>query len=119
VLRPDQRDQVIAAAGVLREQWDAARSSEGVVRPEDAALCSNLVVAYLALDDLTAALELARQGLAAAPEDVELAKRGALAAVEGNDNELACDLLKRLPVGPDATILAFRYHASRGEWDEV
>lgn len=119
LLTPDQRARITAATSVLREQWDAARSSEGVVRPEDAALCSNLVVAYLALDDLPAALELARQGLAAAPEDVELAKRAALAAVEGNDDELACDLLKRLPVGPDATILGFRYHAARGDWSEV
>jgi tetratricopeptide (TPR) repeat protein len=119
LLTPDQRARITAATSVLREQWDAARSSEGVVRPEDAALCSNLVVAYLALDDLPAALELARQGLTAAPEDVELAKRAALAAVEGNDDELVRDLLQRLPAGSDATILGFRYHAARGDWAEV
>ena len=78
LLTPDQRDRIAAATNVLRAQWDVARSSEGVVRPEDAALCSNLVVAGLALDDLPAALELARQGLGAAPQDVELTKRAAL-----------------------------------------
>lgn len=119
LLTLEQRARVTAATGVLRGEWDRARSSEGAVRPEDAAVCSNLVVAYIALDDLPAALEAARQGLAAAPQDMELAKRAALAAVEGNDDELTRDLLGRLPAGPDATILGFRYHAARGDWSEV
>ncbi|MBR1041187.1 hypothetical protein JQ593_18240 [Bradyrhizobium viridifuturi] len=119
LLTLEQRARVTAATGILRGEWDRARSSEGAVRPEDAAVCSNLVVAYIALDDLPAALEAARQGLAAAPQDVELAKRAALAAVEGNDDDLTRDLLGRLPAGPDATILGFRYHAARGHWSEV
>ncbi|TWB93204.1 hypothetical protein FBZ93_111243 [Bradyrhizobium macuxiense] len=118
-LTADQRERVVHAAGVLRGYWDEARTSEGAVRPEDAALCSNLIVAYQLLDDIPAALEIARQGLAAVPQDMEIAKRAALAAIEGHDDTLARGLLPRLPPGPDATILAFRYHAVHGEWEKV
>ncbi|WP_035646445.1 hypothetical protein [Bradyrhizobium sp. ORS 285] len=119
LLTPDERARILSAVAVLRGLWDAARASEGVVRPEDAALVSNLIVAYQLLDDLPAALEVARQGIAIAPGDIEIAKRAALAAIEGKDDELARDLLQRLPVGPDSTILAFRYHAAQGEWSRV
>ena len=76
------------------------------------------MVACLALDDLPAALELARQGLGAAPQDVELTKRAALAAVEGNDDELACGTpLKRLPVRPTRpfSVFATTPHAATNE----
>lgn len=115
----DDRKRVLDAVTVLRGLWDAARASEGIVRPEDIALCSNLIVAYQLLDDIPAALELARQGLAVAPDDMELAKRAALAAIDGYDDELARGLLARLPPGPDQTILAFRYYAAHGDWNKV
>lgn len=118
-LSSGDRDRILKAITVLRGFWDAARTSEGIVRPEDAALCSNLIVAYQLLDTIPAALELARQGLAACPDDMELVKRAALAAIEADDDELVRDLLPRLPPGPDQTVLAFRYHAARGDWETV
>jgi tetratricopeptide (TPR) repeat protein len=119
LLTPEERARILSAAAVLRGLWDEALASEGVVRPEDVAIGSNLIVAYQLLDNLQAALEIARQGIAIAPGDVEIAKRAALAAIEGNDDQLVRDLLQRLPAGHDSTILAFRYYASRGEWSRV
>lgn len=119
LLTSDQRTRVESAIAVLRGQWDRALASEGAIRPEDAALCSNLIVAYLVLDEMPAALEIARQGVAAAPNDVELAKRAAVAAIDGNDEALSRDLLQRLPPSPDTLVLAFRHFSARGEWSEV
>lgn len=118
-LPPERRDQVAAAADLLQRQWDDARASEGVIRPEDAALCCNLIVAYHALDDMQSAVRIARQGLELAPNDIEIARRAAAAAIDGNDDALAFDVLARLPPGPDATVLAFRLYSARGEWREV
>ena len=119
LFKPGDRTRVQAAAAVLVELWDKACSSEGVLRPEQVALCVNLIVAYHALDDLPRAIEVARQGLARAPNDVELATRAALAAIDGHDEALAREALPVLPPGPDATVLAFRFHAQLGEWTAV
>jgi tetratricopeptide (TPR) repeat protein len=118
-LSPGQQEKIAAAAALLHAQWDDARSSEGVLAPEDAALCCNLIVAYHALDDLAAAIDVAREGLAVLPDDVELASRAALAAIDGGDDALAEQVLPRIPAGPDATVLNFRYHAAHGNWGEV
>lgn len=118
-LAPKQRERISAAAQLLRSQWEAARMTEGVVRPEDAALCSNIIVAYHALDDLASAIEVARQGLAVTPSDVEIANRAAVAAIDASDEKFAEELLCRLPPGPDATVLAFRFYSARGDWKEV
>ena len=118
-LAPKQRERIAAAAVLLRSQWDEARASEGVIKSEDAALCSNIIVAYHALDDLPAAIEVARQGLAVAPNDIEIANRAAVAAIDGNDEKFAEQLLHRLPAGPDATVLAFRFYSARADWKEV
>jgi tetratricopeptide (TPR) repeat protein len=119
MVAPQQRERIAAAAVLLRSQWDDARASEGVIKPEDAAQCCNIIVAYHALDDLHAAIEVARQGLAVAPDDVEIANRAAVAAIDGNDEEFAEQLLHRLPAGPDATVLAFRFYSGRADWKEV
>ncbi|MCC8972684.1 PIN domain-containing protein [Bradyrhizobium brasilense] len=118
-LQPRQRERIVAAAELLRAQWDEARSSEGIIRPEHAALCCNLIVAYQALDQLPSAIEIARQGLELAPDDLEIVNRAAVAVIDGGDEELARSLLERLPPGPDATVLAFRFHAARADWPEV
>lgn len=118
-LPPKRQEQVATAAELLHRQWDDARVSEGVIRPEDAALCSNLIVAYHALGDMQSAVRIARQGLELAPNDIEIASRAAAAAIDGNDDALAFDVLARLPPGSDATVLAFRLHSAQGQWIEV
>lgn len=118
-LAPKQRERIVAATELLRSQWDSARASEGVIRPEDAALCSNIIVAYHALNDPPLAIEVARQGLTVAPDDVEIANRAAVAAIDGNDEQFAEELLHRLPAGPEATVLACRFYSARGDWKEV
>ncbi|WIG53608.1 MAG: hypothetical protein OJF48_004528 [Afipia sp.] len=118
-LAQKQRERITAAAELLRSQWDEARASEGVIKPEDAAICSNIIVAYHALDDLPVAIEVARQGLALAPSDVEIANRAAVAAIDGNDEKFAEQLLHCLPAGPDATVLGFRFYSARADWKEV
>ncbi|MDX7952557.1 hypothetical protein P7D22_15410 [Lichenihabitans sp. Uapishka_5] len=52
LLAPARRARVTAAAATLCGRWDEARSGEGVILPEMAAVCCNLIVAYHALDDL-------------------------------------------------------------------
>ena len=119
LFKPGDRARVEAAALVLSELWDKVRAGEGVLRPEHAALCGNLIVAHHALDDFPRAVELARQGLALAPTDVEVATRAATAAIDGHHEALARQALSVLPPGPDAAVLAFRLHAARGEWAAV
>ncbi|NJO54209.1 MAG: hypothetical protein HC829_04580 [Bacteroidales bacterium] len=119
LLAPEQWMKIVAAAELLRRLWDEARASEGVIRPEDAALCCNLIVAYQIIDELPKALEIARQGLELAPNDVEILSRAASVAIDAHDDSLAATILPRLPPGPDVTVLAFRFHAARGDWKEV
>jgi tetratricopeptide (TPR) repeat protein len=119
LFKPGDRARVEAAAAVLQQLWDKARTSEGKLRPEQTALCGNLIVAYHAVRDLPRAIAIARQGLALAPNDVEIATRAAVAAIDGHDEALAREALARLPPGPDATVLAFRFHAQQGDWAAV
>lgn len=119
LFRPGERTRIAAAVDVLQKHWDKARDGEGAIRPEHLALCSNLIVAFHALDDLPRAIAIARQGLAVAPEDMDLATRAAFVAVDGHDESLAQELLPRLPANSDTTILKFRFHAHRSEWAEV
>lgn len=119
LFREGEKSRVIAASNVLLQQWNKAREGEGIVRPENVVLCGNLVVAYHALDDLPRAIEIARQGLSVAPSDTALAIRAATVAIDGGDETLVREMLPRLPAGPDAAILKFRFYAQRGEWDKV
>ena len=118
-LEAEQRRRLLAATSKLREIWDNAKGGEGVLKPQDVALCCSLIIAYHALDDLPAALDLARQGLAAAPDNADVASRAAMAAIDGMDDDLATEALGRLPDGPDATTLKFRFYAAHSNWEQV
>ena len=119
LLAPAQRARVANAAEVLRRLWDETRAGERIIRPEDAALCCNLIMAYHALDEAPQACDVARKALELAPDDVELLNRAAIVAIDGQDNALAETILPRLPSGPDAVVLAFRLYAARNDWKEL
>ncbi|MCI4679003.1 hypothetical protein K9U39_17930 [Rhodoblastus acidophilus] len=119
LFRPGERGRISAAADLLLALWDKARSGEASVRPEHIALCSNLVVAFFALEDLTRVVEIARQGLAIAPDDRDLVGRAMAAAIDGRNDDLARELLPKLPPGPEAVILAFRFYAQHNDWAKV
>lgn len=119
LFRLGERARFTTAANILLQHWNKARESEGGVRPEQLALCNNLIVAFHMLCDLPRAIDIAKQGLAVAPDDTELIKRAVVVAIDGHDEALVCELLPRLPLDPDTTVLKFRYHAQRSEWGEV
>lgn len=118
-LTAEERTRLQDATTTLTAQWNKARSSDGVLRPEDAALCGNIMLALHALDELPQALEIARQGLLLAPADVSLVTRAAMIAIDSQDDVLAAELLPKLPVGPEATIVAFRLYSAQKNWGEL
>lgn len=119
VLSLPERQKLVSATGTLRSQWDHERGKDGPLRPEDAALCGNVVVGLAALDEFSKAIEVVRQGLALAPDDTELLVRASVVAVEAGDDAFAGELLPKLPSTADAVVLKFRFHASRADWPEV
>ncbi|NTF97876.1 PIN domain-containing protein [Rhizobium rhizogenes] len=119
VLSPDERSQLEAATTNLMSEWDRERMTDGPLRPEDVALCGNVVVGLHALGEIPKAVEVARQGLARAPEDVEIIARAAIVALEAGDEPLTRMLLGKLPRNSDATVLKFRFYASHADWGEV
>jgi tetratricopeptide (TPR) repeat protein len=118
-LKPNERARIEASVKMLTTNWDKARATDGVLRPEDAALCGNIIVGLHALNDMRTALEVARQGLALAPNDIDIISRAATVAIDGHDDALVARLLAKLPPGPDATVLGFRFHLSQGNWSEL
>ncbi|NTI78585.1 PIN domain-containing protein [Rhizobium rhizogenes] len=118
-ITPEERGRLESAVAALTVLWDKARCSEGILGPEDAALCGNIIVALHALDERSRAIEVARQGLALAPDDVTIITRAAMVAVDTFDDALAEELLPKLPDGPEATILAFRLYSSQKNWAEL
>lgn len=118
-LSPEVRQRLEAATAALAAKWDRERQTDGPLRPEDAALCGNVVVGLTALEEYSKALGVARQGLALAPEDEGLLVRAAIAAIEGDDEQFAEELLAKLSATADSVVLKFRYHAGRAEWDAV
>lgn len=118
-LTAEERARLQDATTNLIAQWNKARSSDGVLRPEDAALCGNIMLALHALDELPRALEIARQGLLLAPDDVSLVTRAAMIAIDSQDDVLAVDLLPKLPDGPEAAIVAFRLYSAQKNWGEL
>lgn len=115
----DDRARLEAAVRTLVAQWNQERNTDGVLRAEDAALCGNLIVALHALGEIPRALEIARQGLSLAPDDPDIISRATFAAIEAGDDALVEELLTKLPDGPDATVLRFRFHSSQGNWTEL
>ena len=119
ILSPAERQRVEAATTVLASQWDRERAKDDPLRPEHAALCVNVMLGLATLDEFSKALEVARQGLDLVPDDAELLVRTADVAFEAGDEELARELLPRLPTSADSVVLRFRFHAARGDWSDV
>ena len=113
------RDRLQAAANVFLSQWNIAKSSEGVIRPETAAICGNLIVALHTLDDFSRAIEIAREALTIAPNDAELGTRIAAAAIDARDEDLAQRALTNLQTGPDRAVLSFRLYAAQNNFVEL
>jgi len=119
VLSLPERRKLEAATATLASHWDRERETDGPLRPEDAALCGNVVVGLAALDEFARAVEVARQGLALAPDDHDILVRAAMVGVEAGDDTFAGELLPKLPATADSLVLKFRYHASRADWPKV
>ncbi|MBH0237550.1 PIN domain-containing protein [Methylobrevis albus] len=119
VLHMTERQRLRAATVTLKSQWDRERVSDGPLRPEDIALCGNVIVGLAALDEFSEARDVARQGIALAPADADLLIRATVVAIEAGDDALASELLPRLPVTHDSVVLKFRFHAERANWTEV
>lgn len=119
VLSLTERRKLVAVTATLNSQWDREREKDGPLRQEDAALCSNVVVGLAALDEFAKALEVARQGLALAPDDHDILVRATMVAIESGDDIFAGELLPKLPAAPNSVVLKFRYHAARADWPEV
>ncbi len=119
LFKPGGRTRVRAAADVLASMWaDLLAAEPRALRPEEAVLCVNLIVARHALNELEAAVETAKQGLAAAPADIEIPRRAALIAHAGDDTFFSL-ILSRLPPGPEATVLTFQRFMRRGDWPSM
>lgn len=118
-LSPAERKKLEAATAALTSQWDRERATDGPLRPEDAAVCGNVVVGLAGLGEFSKALEVARQGLALAPDDVDLIVRAAMVALEAGDDLFAADLLPKLPPTADSVVMKFRFHAARADWKAV
>jgi cellulose synthase operon protein C len=119
LFRPGDRTRIQAAVEILAAQWSKAHSREGVLRPEHAALCANLIVALHALDENPRAIEVARKGLESLPDNMEILSRAVAVAIDGHDEDFARQNLSRLPPSPAATVLAFRFHAQHHDWATV
>lgn len=118
-LETGERKRLENASAALIGLWEKARASEGVLRDEDAALCSNIVVGLHALGNLPRAVEIARQGLSLAPDNVAIITRAAMIAIDSDDDNWVEELLPKMPEGPDATVLAFRHYSARNNWSEL
>jgi tetratricopeptide (TPR) repeat protein len=119
LLSSADRTRLEVAAAALTAQWERERVKDGGIRPDDAALCGNLLVALRALGDLRTGLEIARQGLSLAPDDVELITRAVVIAFDAGDQTLTAELIVRLPRNHDSVLLRFQFHAARAEWNDI
>ena len=108
-----------AAAAALTGQWERARVKDGGIQSDDAALCGNLLVALRALGNLRTGLEIARQSVSLAPDDVELITRAVVLAFDAGDQEMTAELIARMPRNHDSVLLRFQFHAARAEWNDI
>lgn len=118
-LAPEMREPVRAAADTLADLWREARAGGLPLRPELAGLCANLVVGLHALDDQGAAVGAAREGMAAFPEEVELARYAAIVATDAGADDFVDELLPLLEQEPAGRLVAFRHYANRQDWPAV
>ncbi|MBD3847380.1 MULTISPECIES: hypothetical protein [Bosea] len=119
LLSPADRTRLEAAAAALTAQWERARLKDAGIQPDDAALCGNLLVALRALGDLRTGLEIARQGVSLASDDVELITRAVVLAFDAGDQAMTAELIARMPRNHDSVLLRFQFHAARAEWNDI
>ena len=118
-LSVEDRSELSAAALQLSKDWLDCTSKDVPPRDVDGALCANLILAHYALDDLTAALKVARQGHQLLPTDQDIIVRGMLVALEAEDDQLADELFPDLPGSTEAVILQLRYYHLKQDWVAV
>ena len=99
--------------------WEKARASDAPLTSPSIALCENLILALQTLGDFRRAVEIAKEGIASAPDDPDLAVHAMAAALEGEDDALATEVLPRIPESPEGALLRFRYHLQQGDWEQV
>ncbi|WP_108462916.1 tetratricopeptide repeat protein [Devosia naphthalenivorans] len=119
LLNEGKKEQLRISLAVLDEHWRKRRQSDGPLRPEDVAVCSNLVLGYYVLSDFEAARRVAGEGLARAPSDPELCTRAMMLAIDADDDALAKSIFPSLPATEATTVLAMRYHSSRQDWAAI
>lgn len=115
VIAESDRARLVDAVALLIDQWEHIRATDGQVRPEDAALCGNILVALRRLCDFPKALEIAKQGIDVAPSDENLLIRAAVVAIDADDDDFARSILSKLPPSEDATQLRIALYSSQGD----
>lgn len=118
-LPPEVRHCVSAATNTLRELWDKTRQAKTPPREESAGLCANLLLGLHMLDDLTAAVEVAEQGMEVFPDDAELARYAAIVGLDAGAENLVSRILPLLEREPAGKLIAFRHYGNEGRWTDV
>ncbi len=117
--KPGERERLKAAAADLQALFERSLIVEDNFGPEESAVCGNLVVALFESDDLQAALDVAKAGLARNQNDPDLLKRAAVVAIEIGDDAAARQSIDAMEPSPDRTILAFSYYSDQGDWKAI
>lgn len=118
-LPAEVRIRVMKATDALRELWDKARQARTPPRDETAGLCANLLLGLHILDNLDVAVEVAEQGMAAFPDDVELARYAAIIGLDAHADDLVNRITPLLEREPAGRLIAFRRYANEGRWADV
>jgi tetratricopeptide (TPR) repeat protein len=119
ILTPEQRVRVQNSVKTLDELWREEIISLGSIRPGAATLAINLIVGLHALEQFEAAIAIAEQGIGAFPDDSDLARCSAIVAMDAGNEAFVAPLTTILEKTDAGALVAFRYHANRGEWDRV
>lgn len=119
LFKPGERERLKAAIDDLRALFEKSLSVENAFGAEEAAICGNLVVALFELDELPAALDIAKEGLDRSPGDLDLLKRAAVVAIELGHQEIARKSIDAMRPSQDRTILAFRFYSDESDWAAI
>lgn len=118
-LTAKDRAELSISVTQLSTLWAERTGMDVPVRDVDGAICANLILAHYALNDLTAALTLARQGHELLPRDQDIIVRGLLVALEAEDAQLADELFSDLRDDTEAAILKLRHYHLKKDWSAV
>ncbi len=119
LFKPGERERLKAAAEDLRALFEKSLSVENSFGAEEAAVCGNLVVALVELNELPSARDIVKAGLDRKPGDPDLLKRAAVVAIELGDQEFARNSLDAMEPSHDRTILAFRFYSEESDWAAI